>query len=180
MQVILQKDVKNLGQTGQTVNVKKGYARHFLFPKKWAVPLTKARACELTHREKWIEAKKKKALSLRQTLLEKLQNTQISFAQPADSSGKLFGSVNANHIVKELEKQGFDISKKWIQMDRPIKQTGEHKIPIQLNNEKKSAVNLTIQIEPILRSPATPEKETKKTEEETVRLEETKAEAEKK
>ncbi len=138
MQVILQKDVKNLGQAGQVVSVKNGYARYFLFPKKCAIPYTKAGVKEIAHRKKWIEAKQKKALLLRQSQIEKLQKIQISFIKEADSSGHLFGSVTISDIAKELEKQGHEIPKKWIILDRPFKEIGEYKLSIQPDSQTGS------------------------------------------
>lgn len=139
MRIILQKDVKNLGQAGQVVSVKNGYARYFLFPKKYAVPYTKAGAKEMAHREKWITAKQKKALLVRQSQIEKLQNIQVSFAKEADSSGHLFGSVTVSDIVRELEKQGHEIPKRWIVLERPFKAVGEHQLSIQPDSQTGSA-----------------------------------------
>ena len=144
MQVILQKDVKNLGQAGETVSVKNGYARYFLLPKKLALPYTKAGAKEMAHRKLWIAARQKKALLLRQSQIEKLQNVEISFTREADASGHLFGSVAAGDIIKELEKQGHEVPKKWITLDRPIKNTGDHKLIVQSDNQNSAEIQIHI------------------------------------
>lgn len=138
MQVILQKDVKNLGQAGQIVSVKNGYARHFLFPRKMAILYTKAGAKEQAHREQWITAKQKKALLLRQNLLEKLQSIEISFTKEADASGHLFGSVTVTNIAKELENKSYEVQKKWILLERPLKQVGEYIVRIQPDKQTGS------------------------------------------
>ena len=128
MRIILQKDVKNLGQAGDIVSVKKGYARHWLLPKKWAIPFTQGSAAEAQHRKTLIEAKKKKALDLRKTLVEKLKDVNLSFVKEADEAGKLFGSLTVFEISKKLQQQGCEVDKKTVKLDQPLKETGEYKI----------------------------------------------------
>lgn len=128
MKIILHKDVKNLGQAGDIVFVKKGYARHWLFPRKWAIPFTKGSAAEARHRKVLIEIKKKKALDLRKTLVEKLKDVKLSFLKEADESGKLFGSLTVFEISKELQQKGYEVDKRVVKLDHPLKETGEHKV----------------------------------------------------
>ena len=164
MRIILQKDVKNLGQTGDIVSVKKGYARHLLFPKKWAIPWTKSSAGEIRHRKEWIEAKKKKALSLREALLKKLKGLKLSFLKSADASGKLFGSVTVFEISRELERQGYEVDKKVIKLDHPIKQTGDFEVLLDFGSGLKTKIN--IQVSPLTKKVDKSEKEETKSEEE--------------
>ncbi len=163
MRIILQKDVKNLGQTGDIVSVKKGYARHLLFPKKWAVPWTKSSAGEVRHRKEWIEIKKKKALSLREALLKKLKGLKLSFLKSADASGKLFGSVTVFEISRELERQGYEVDKKVIKLDHPIKQTGDFEVLLDFGSGLKTEIN--IQVSPLTKKVDRPEVDKPKTEE---------------
>ena len=128
MKIILQQDVKNLGQTGDIVSVKKGYARHWLFPKKWAIPFTKARAAEAQHQKTLIEAKKKKALDLRKTLVGKLKEVSLFFKKQAEQSGKLFGSLTVFEIAKQLQQKGYEVDKTAVKLDQPLKNTGVHKV----------------------------------------------------
>jgi len=144
MRIILQKDVKNLGQAGDTVSVKKGYARHFLIPGKWAIPFTKGSAKEVLHRKQWIEAKKKKALNARQSLVEKLKTVSLSFEKSADTSGHLFGSVTVFEISKQLQDQGYEVDKKVIKLDQPLKITGEHKVLLDFGSNIKTDIVLNI------------------------------------
>ncbi|MDE0120086.1 MAG: 50S ribosomal protein L9 [Bdellovibrionales bacterium] len=144
MRVILQKDVKNLGQAGDIISVKKGYARHLLFPKKWAIPFTEGSAAAVRHRQKLIEVKQKKALVLRQALVEKLKDLKLSFVKEADASGKLFGSLTAFEISKELRLQGYEVDKKVIKLEPPLKEIGEHKILLDFGLEMKTEIHVHV------------------------------------
>ncbi len=144
MRVILQKDVKNLGQTGDVVFVKKGYARHLLFPRKWAIPFTKGSSAGLRHREKMMEFKKKKALSLRQSLLEKIKEVKLSFVKPALADGRLFGSLTVFEISKQLQSQGYEVDKKMIKLDQPLKTLGEHTVCLDFGPDMKTEIQVHI------------------------------------
>ena len=148
MRVILQKDIKNLGLTGDIVSVKKGYARHFLFPKKQAIAFTTASAGEARHRRQMMEFKKKKALSLRKSLTEKLKDLKLSFVKSAGQEGRLFGSVTAFEIAKKLQEQGFEVDKRSIKLPQALKSTGEHEILLDLGSDMKTQI--TVQISPTL------------------------------
>ena len=148
MQVILKKDVKNVGQAGDIVSVKKGYARNFLLIKKWAVPFTKGSAKEERHRQQWISAKKKKALSLRQSLAEKLKDLKLSFVKEASPEGKLFGSLTALDISKALHAQGYEVDKKAIKLAHPLKEIGDHKVSLELGTDMKTELFIHISSKP--------------------------------
>ena len=145
MKVILQKDVKNLGQAGDIVSVKKGYARHFLFPKKQAMAFTKGSAAQVQHRKTLILAKKKKALDLRQNLVEKLKDIELCFVKEADEAGRLFGSLTVFELSKELQNQGYEVDKKAIKMNQALKETGEHKVLLDFGSDMKTYISVQIQ-----------------------------------
>jgi len=140
----LQKDVKNLGQAGDIVSVKKGYARHLLFPKKWAVPFTQGSAAQARHQKALIESRRKKAFSLKQALVEKLKDVSLSFVKEADASGKLFGSLTIFEISRQLYAQGYEVDKKVIKLDHPLKETGEHKVLLDFGSDMKTEINVNI------------------------------------
>src|SRR4051794_20772308 len=128
MKVILQKDVKDLGKVGDMVNVKTGYARNFLFPRQLAIIATESRQTEYNHLKKVAEIKRKKAMSGRQELINKLQGTTLNFRlEAAADSEKLFGSVTNMDISKQLEANGFSVDKRDIHLEEPIKLLGQHK-----------------------------------------------------
>ena len=148
MQVILQKDVKSLGYTGDIVFVKAGYARNFLFPKKLAMPVSSGTKAQAQHQKQLIASKKKKALSLRGALIEKIKGLKLDFKKEADTAGHLFGSVSAFEISKKLEEQNYAVDKRAIKMEKPLKLVGEHQVPVDMGGDLKTKI--TINIIPVL------------------------------
>ena len=132
MKVILQKNVKDLGQVGDVVNVSQGFARNLLFPRKLAIQATEKKIKEWEHIQKVSEIKKKKLLTEKQVLLRKINGIQLTLSAQARETGDLFGSITANDLSKELEKQGHSINKKNIHMD-PIKRVGEFQVLIKMD-----------------------------------------------
>jgi large subunit ribosomal protein L9 len=145
MKVILQKDVKNLGKVGDLVNVKDGYARNFLFPRKLASEATEKRMKEWQHLQKVAEVRKKKAVADREALVGKLQGLTLTFKQEAGTGDKLFGSITAMDISDELEKQGHSVDRRDIHIEEAIKVLGQHKAQVKLG--EKIQAELTIVVE---------------------------------
>ena len=144
MKLILQKDVKNLGKAGDQVLVKKGYARNFLIPQGQALPVNKDRLKAWKHQKVIIEAKKRKALIERKTLIEKLSSVKLQFEKESLKDGKLFGSVSTYEISQALETlHNISVDKKDISTGS-LKTVGDHKITIHLDSENKAELNLNI------------------------------------
>ena len=146
MKVILQKDVKDLGKVGDLVNVSAGYARNFLFPKSLAAEATEKRAKEVEHLQRVAEAKKKKVVEERKALIEKLSGVNLTFARSAGDTDKLFGSITNIDISNELEKQGFSIDRRDIQIE-PIKMLGQHKAVVKLGEGLEAELTVTVERE---------------------------------
>ena len=144
MKVILQKDVKDLGKVGDLVNVSKGYARNFLFPRLLAAEATERRVDELTHLKKIAEAKKKKAVGERKALLEKISKVNVSFSRAAGESDKLFGSITTMEISGALEKLGFSIDRRDIVLEDQIKVLGQHKAKVKLGEGLDAELTITV------------------------------------
>lgn len=133
MKVLLKKDVKDLGKVGDLVNVANGYARNFLFPRSLAEEATDKRVKEMAHFQKMIDAKKKKALDERKQLVEKMNGTTVKFAKTAGETDKIFGSITNIDVSNELEKAGFSVDRRDIEMDA-IKMLGQHKAAVKLGD----------------------------------------------
>ncbi len=144
MKVILQKDVKNVGKVGDVVNVAQGYARNFLFPRKLATVADESKVRMWEHLKAVSEAKKKKALAERKTLLEKLEGVTLEFKMSAGEKEKIFGSVTAHDVSRELEMKGFSVDRRDIHFE-PIKSLGQHKVTVAFG-EGLSA-DLTVVVE---------------------------------
>ena len=146
MKVILQKDVKDLGKVGELVNVKQGYARNFLFPRQLAVVATEERVGEWNHLKKVADIKKKKALSGRQEVVQRLQGLTLNFRlEAAADSEKLFGSVTNMDISKQLELQGFSVDRRDIHLEEPIKLLGQHKAFIRLGEGLEAELTVVVE-----------------------------------
>ncbi|MCS7228966.1 MAG: 50S ribosomal protein L9 [Candidatus Kryptonium sp.] len=144
MKVILRQDFENLGKFGDIVDVKDGYARNFLIPRKIALPATPGNI-------KMIETEKKqKAFKLErervtaQQLAEKLAGVEITIAMRAGENERLFGSVTAQVIANELEKLGFEIDRRKILLDEPIKMLGKYEVPIKLHPDISAKVMVNV------------------------------------
>lgn len=146
MKVILQQDVKDLGKVGDLVNVKSGYARNFLFPRNLALVATEAKQAEWTHLQKMSEIKKKKALAGRMAVISKIQGLTLNFKLEASSdSEKLFGSVTALDISKELEKNGFSVDKRDIHIDEAIRHLGQHKAFVRMGEGLQAELTIVVE-----------------------------------
>lgn len=124
MEIILRKDVENLGSIGETVNVKNGYARNYLIPRNLAYIATEGarKRIELEKRQYAKQvAKEKEGAEL---LAEQLSELQISIPMKVGEEGKLYGSVTPQMIAQELSIRGYDIDRRSIVIDDPIKSLG--------------------------------------------------------
>lgn len=146
MKVILNQDVIGLGEEGDIREVAPGYARNFLLPKGLAVPHTKANLAALEHRRDAIEqrrtAKRTEALGLK----ERLEAEELRFAMPAGESGKLFGSVNNATLAAELERRGYQIEKRRIEVpDHAIRTVGTFKAKVRLYDKEEAVLKLVVE-----------------------------------
>ena len=146
MKVILQKDVKDLGKVGDLVNVKQGYARNFLFPRKLALVATEKKVTEWNHLKKMAEIKKKKALSGRKEVINKMQGLTLNFKlEAAADSEKLFGSVTTMDISKQLDANGYSVDRRDIHLEEPIKQLGQHKAFVRMGEGLEAELTIVVE-----------------------------------
>lgn len=147
MKVILQKDVKDLGKVGDLLNVTSGYARNFLFPRKLAAEATEKRIKEFEHLKRIAEIQKNKAVDARKAVVQSLAGTVVEFKVQASEDEKLFGSISAQEISKELAKKGFEVDRKDIVLAESIKVLGQHKAEIVLGVEEGLKAEITVSVE---------------------------------
>lgn len=145
MKVILQKDVKDLGKVGDLVNVSSGFARNLLFPRKLALEATEKKVNEYNHLKRVAESKKKKALAERQEFLNKIKGTTVTFKLNAGENDKLFGTVTTSDISKQLEKMGFSVDRKDIQLEDQIKVLGTHKATIKYADNMQADIQVAVE-----------------------------------
>ena len=145
MQIILMEKVANVGQLGDVVKVKNGYARNFLIPQGKAKRATAANMAEFEVRRTEIEAVDKAKLADAHARGEKLAGLTVQIVQKAGVDGKLFGSVTNADIAVALAAQGFDVEKAQVRMpEGHLKQIGDHHIGIALHADV--VVDITVSV----------------------------------
>ena len=144
MKIILIKDVENLGQAGDVVSVKNGYARNYLFPNRLALFNNKQNSNAISSILKQKENKDAKERLNLESLAKVLNKTSLKFSLNSGEDGKLFGSVTSQMISEELENQGLKIDKKEVVLEDPIKSLGNHKVDINLGADLDATVKIKV------------------------------------
>jgi large subunit ribosomal protein L9 len=144
MEVILREDIKTLGKAGALVRVKPGYARNFLLPHGLAYEATEGNKKRLAAESKAREAKAALGRSEAQAQAGRLADVATTIHAKAGEGDRLFGSITAQDIADELAKAGHPVDKRRIELDHPIKQVGEHQVPIRLHADVHAAVRVIV------------------------------------
>lgn len=144
VQVILSEDVQALGDAGEIVTVKPGYARNYLIPQGKAMIATAERVNEVEHQKRVISEKLAKELKDLKAVKSKLDDTRLEIAAQAGDEGKLFGSVTAQNLAELLAAKGLDVDRRKIQLSEPIKTTGEHTVAIRLRSDVIAEFKVTV------------------------------------
>ena len=145
MQIILLEKVENLGALGDTVNVRPGYARNFLFPKGKAVPATKANVEQFEARRAELEAQSAAKLADAESRKEKIEEIELSVAVKAGEEGKLFGSLGNRDIADLVTEAGVAVEKAEVRLpEGPIRNVGEFEIAIHLHPEVNAVLKLLV------------------------------------
>ncbi len=145
MQIILMEKVANVGNLGDVVKVKDGYARNFLIPQGKAKRATPDNVKLLEARRAELEKAAGEKHAVAQALAEKIEGMGVSVTQKSGVDGRLFGSVTNVDIVEALGKQGIVIEKASIRMpDGPLKQVGQHPVSIALHTDVVAHISVTV------------------------------------
>jgi large subunit ribosomal protein L9 len=146
MELILREDVEHLGRRGEVVQVKGGYGRNYLLPKKLAMQVTEGNRKAVEQQKIAAIKRDSREQSDAQQLAAMLTQTTLTVARKAGENGVLFGSVTSIDIAEELHKKGFEIDRRKIHMDEPLKQLGEFQVPVRLH--KEVTVSIPVQVVP--------------------------------
>ncbi len=145
MDVILLQDVDSLGDKGMVVTVSDGYARNFLLPRKLAEQASAGRIAEVRRRQEESETKKVRDVERADDVAELLSKTVLTVTAQAGADGKLFGSVTAADISKEiLRARDVKIDKKKISLEEPIKETGDYMVEIEVHTGVKANTKVIV------------------------------------
>ncbi len=148
MKIILNQDVINLGEEGDVVVVKDGYARNYLIPQGIAVVYNRTNMAIVNSRAKAIEARKAEKRKASASLKEKLDGLTLNLVVSAGDSGKLFGSVTSSMIQEALAKEGIEIERKKIEVaSHEIKMIGNYSVRVRLYESDFSVVKLVVESE---------------------------------
>ena len=152
MQIILKKDVQNLGEAGDMLQVKDGYARNYLFPNNLAELATKGAVKNREQNIARIRAKQEKMHNEALELASRIEELgSIELSAKAGESGKLFGTITTKKLAEELlEKLGTEIDKKDLTLNAPINKVGEYELTIKLTSKVKTQLKVVVTASEIL------------------------------
>jgi large subunit ribosomal protein L9 len=144
MEIILIKDVDNLGLTGQVMNVAPGYARNFLLPTGAALPATVGNLKMLAKKRAEYEARAKAEKDRAADLKNKLAEVKLVFHRKAGERDKLYGAVTAMDVAEALQAQGMDIDRKKLRLAEPFKSLGEYEVPVRLHADVIASFKVSV------------------------------------
>ena len=144
MEVILREDIEKLGTRGQVVKVAPGYARNFLLPKRMAVAATEANK-KIVEQERQAHLRKEaKVQGEAQELAKIMTGATVRIAQKAGENDQLFGSVTSKDIAEALAAQDYNIDRRRIQLEEPIRQLGEYKVTVRLHKDVPVEITVVV------------------------------------
>ncbi|HSG82828.1 MAG TPA: 50S ribosomal protein L9 [Gemmatimonadota bacterium] len=144
IEVILRRKVDNLGDVGEVVTVKPGFARNYLLPQGLAYSATEANRMRLEHERGAALAAEERERSVARALAERLEGVSINFSMLAGEEGKLYGSVGPRDIARELGEHGYEVQPRHVMLPETIKMLGVYSVPIRLYPEVEASVKVWV------------------------------------
>ena len=144
MEVILKEDVDNLGHRGDVVKVAQGYGRNFLLPKKLAIEATAGNKSVIEQMKNSSVRRSAKEKGDAELQLQQLEQVALTFTRKTGDNDHLFGSVTGGDIAQGLEAQGFQIDRRKVHLEEPLKSLGEFLVPVRLHREVTAHIKVTV------------------------------------
>ena len=144
MQIILREDIESLGLAGETVNVKDGFARNYLIPQKLAYPATRSFSRVFAEEKKLKDNRDARATAQAEQLAAKLGNVSLETSVKVGEEDKVFGAVTAADIAELLVAKGFEIDKRDILLEEPLKALGIYNVPVKVATDIKAEVKVWV------------------------------------
>ena len=144
MQVILLERIGRLGQMGDTVKVKDGYARNFLLPQGKALRANEANKARFESERSQLEARNNERKAAAQKIADSLDGKSFIVVRSAGETGQLYGSVASRDVAAVLEAEGFEVSRNQVDLNTPIKAIGLHKVTLVLHGEVSAEIELNV------------------------------------
>jgi large subunit ribosomal protein L9 len=134
-ELLLLKPVENLGDEGDTVTVRAGYARNFLLPRGIAIPVTRSNRKQIESLKDRAEKRRASELEAAQAVAAKLEPVNIAFAVKTGPGGKMFGAITAQDLIDRISEEGVQLEKRQVSLYNPVKSLGKHSTRIRLHPE---------------------------------------------
>ena len=147
MKLILREDVENLGKGGEVVDVKPGYGRNFLLPRRLAVLANTKNIREIEHQKSVAAAKAAKLKASAQAVAKRLADTPVTLKRKVGEQDKLYGSVTALDVAEALAARGLELDRRTIDLADPIKTLGDFDVPVKLHSDVVGKVKVTVEAE---------------------------------
>jgi large subunit ribosomal protein L9 len=144
MEIILIEEVPSLGEIGEQVTVKDGYARNYLLPQKLAIPASVKSKRRLEHEKRLVSFRVALARKEAESMAQKLAATSITIARKVGDQDKLFGSVSAHDISRALADEGVEMDRRKIQLEEPLKALGVYEVPVKLPGDVPAQVKIWV------------------------------------
>ncbi|MGO9480358.1 MAG: 50S ribosomal protein L9 [Candidatus Kryptoniota bacterium] len=148
MKVILRKNHELLGEIGNVVDVRDGYARNFLIPQKIAYPYAPGYLKMIENEKRSYETKLNREISDAQALAQRLNGVELTIDVQAGEEDKLFGSVTSQMIAEKLAEKGFEVDRRRIELAEPIKTLGSYKVPVKLHQQVAAEISVSVTKQP--------------------------------
>jgi len=144
MKIILKENIENLGKKGDIVNVAAGYGRNYLIPRKLALEVTPSNMKMIEMEQQALRKRLEKEILSYKGLVQKLNQVTLSFTRKTTEKDAIFGSVSSSDIKEELDKLGFEIDRKKILLDEPIRKLGNYVIPVKVFHEERAEIKVEV------------------------------------
>ncbi len=144
MEVILREHVDNLGRRGELVKVADGYARNYLLPRKLALLATDGNKKQIEREKVKYEAKELEEKKVAEAVSERLANVDVEISRKVGETEALYGSVTSGDIAQALAAKGFDLDKRKLVLQEPIKKLGEFTVPVKLHRDVSTQLKVRV------------------------------------
>lgn len=144
MRIILTENIENLGRKGDIVEVAPGYGRNYLLPKKLAIEVTPTNVKMVEMEQQALKRRFEQEKASHQDIIEKINETRLTFLRKAAEKDVIFGSVSSTDIKDALEKLGIEVDKKKIELEEPVKRLGNYTVPIKIYHDEQAEVKVEV------------------------------------
>jgi len=144
IEVILTKDVDNLGRAGEVVKVRSGYGRNYLFPRGLALSATRGNIAEVEHRRRVIARERARIEAENRKMADLLKGVSVAVARKKGEADKIFGSVTSKDIAEALAAQNINLDRKLIQLPDPLRSIGAFEVPVRFSADISAVLKVNV------------------------------------